>query len=405
MAGSSVSVKSKVFSARSKNILDASEGFLQKMRGASPGQFPERLTEAKHPMDTTNITSYDLLRLAPKALLLRHGFFLPWLGLLVALFAASHEAQGASGSYRLLTRMPIQANAQYSVAVDEWLNKIYVSGGASSGQDVVAINGRTFAATDVGLGSNANVDLRTDRYWAANVYDGGVIVRNGSTNAIITTILLGYCPVGTTYDYRKNRIWVGAQCGAFNDPVFAIDAATFSVVAGPIGTGGVFGTFIANGANGVLYLTTSGISKRVNPVTFAVTTNAFGDVRAINVSANLLYASSGNNLQILNGATFPEAILATIGLPYAPGTMGINTELNHLYIANPAGRSIQVRNGSTGAVIDTFSLALFGATPNGDMTVDSIRGRIYVIASTSSGPVLFVIEDLITARSPRANPG
>jgi hypothetical protein len=30
-------------------------------------------------------------------------------------------------------------------------------------------------------------------------------------------------------------------------------------------------------------------------------------------------------------------------------------------------------------VIDTFSLAVFGATPNGEMTVDSIRGRIYVI--------------------------
>ena len=352
-------------------------------------------------MNTAKITSYDSLTLARKALLPRCGFSLPLVGLVLALLAASPEAQG---HFRLLAKIPVPTNAQYSVAVDEWFNKIYVSGGASSGQHVVAINGRTFAATNLGLGSNGNIDLRTDRYWAANVYDGGVIVRNGSTNSIITTIPLGYCPVGVTYDYHKNRIWVGAQCGTFNDPVFAIDAATFSVVAGPVGTGGVYGTSIANGATGVLYLTTSGISKRVNPETFAVTKNAFGEVRAIYVGPNLLYASKGNNLQILNGATYPETILATIALPYTPGSMGINTELNHLYITNPAGQSIQVRNGRTGAAINTFSLSPFAATPNGEMTVDSIRGRIYVIASTSSGPVLLILEDLITARSARANP-
>ena len=42
------------------------------------------------------------------------------------------------------------------------------------------------------------------------------------------------------------------------------------------------------------------------------------------------------NLQIINGAPDPERILTTVTLSYAPGRIGINTLLNHLYITNPA---------------------------------------------------------------------
>jgi len=64
---------------------------------------------------------------------------------------------------------------------------------------------------------------------------------------------------------------------------------------------------------------------------------------------------------------------------------------------------IEVRKGQTGELIASFSLAPFGATPDGVMTVDSLRGRIYVTASTSTGPVILVLEDLTLARDPRSN--
>ncbi len=102
---------------------------------------------------------------------------------------------------------------------------------------------------------------------------------------------------------------------------------------------------------------------------------------------------------LINGKPNPEAILATIPLSYNPGGMGININSNYLYIANPVGQSIEVRNGSTGALISTFALSTFGVTPNGAMAVDSTRSRIYVIQnpSNSSGPMLLVIEDVINA--------
>src|SRR5262249_1020228 len=163
--------------------------------------------------------------------------------------------------------------------------KIYASGGASSGQDVEVIDGVTFETIDVGTGSGASVDNRTNRYWAATVYLDSVLVRDGTSNAVKATVPIpgGVCPIAANYDFLKGRMWVGAQCGNFNDPLFAIDAKTFSIIAGPIGSGGVLsGSFIANSVNGRLYFTEQNggtgpqISKRVDPTTFAVTLNAFG---------------------------------------------------------------------------------------------------------------------------------
>ena len=302
--------------------------------------------------------------------------------------------QPARPPFNVVAQVPLQTNALAFVSVNEALNKIYTSGGASGGQDVVVIDGTSFAATDVGTGSGASVDVLTNHYWAANVYGGAALVRDGNNDNLIAAISLGFCPINTTYDSNRNREWVGAQCGPGNDPVFAINAANFNVIAGPIYSGGVMGSIIANGATGRLYLTASGVSKRVDPTTFAVTSNAFGRVMSVNAVTNRLYAANGTNLQIINGATNPERILTTIALSYTPASIGVNTALNHLYLANEAGNSIEVRNGSAGALIATFSLGPFGATPNGAMAVDSTRGRIYVIASSPSGPVLLVINDL-----------
>jgi len=301
--------------------------------------------------------------------------------------------QPAPPPFNVVAHVSLQTNALAFVAVNEALNKIYTSGGASGGQDVVVIDGASFAATDVGIGSGASVDVTTNRYWAANVYGGAALVRDGNADNIIATVPLGFCPINTVYDSNRNREWVGAQCGPGNDPVFAVDAANFNVIAGPIYSGGVMGSIIANGFTGRLYLTASGVSKRVDPNTFAVTTNAFGMVMAANAVTNRLYAANGTNLQIINGATNPEKILSAIALGYSPRSMAVNTTLNHLYLVNPTLGTIEVRSGSTGSLIATFSLAPFGATPNGAMAVDSSRGRIYVIASSPTGPVLLVVKD------------
>ena len=191
-------------------------------------------------------------------------------------FASANQPEGLAFEppiqFRVIATVPLPATANGAVAVNQALNKIYASGGASSGQDVVVIDGTTFATTDLGAGSGsgANIDVKTDRYWAGTVSGGNVVVRDGNTNNLLATVSLGNCPISTTYDFAKNRIWVGAQCGNGNDPVFAIDANSFQKIPStPVGSGGVMGPIIANGANGRLYLAAGGVSKRVHPTTCA----------------------------------------------------------------------------------------------------------------------------------------
>ena len=313
--------------------------------------------------------------------------------------------------FQLLATVALNTNARGSITVNEALNKIYVGGNPSDNFDIEvnAIDGVSFTIKDVGYGDGTSVDVRSNRYWSTTIYQDNVIVRDGVTDAVVTTIPIpgGVCPIQSNYDFFKKRMWISAQCGAFNDPIFAIDAKTFAITAGPIGSGGVMAGIIANGANGRLYFSDQDggvgnyISKRVDPTTFAVTVNAFGIVRAINGVTNKLYAvpCCMNQLQIIDGKPDPEVILKTVSLSYLPASLGINTALNHLYLANPVAQSIEVRDPSKGTLLATFSLASLGLTPDGPMAVDSIRGRIYVIQYTPVATLL-VIEDLLSAVGP-----
>lgn len=145
-----------------------------------------------------------------------------------------------------------------------------------------------------------------------------------------------------------------------------------------------------------MYVTSSGVSKEVNPTTFAVTTTSFGTVEAIDSVNNRLFAWNGSSLQIVNGAT--DVVVKTVSLPYSPSAMGANDALAHLYITNPAGNSIEVRNETAGALLGTFSLGS-GNQPQ-SIAVDSTRGRIFVdVYNTgSSSWSMYVIEDLSTVR-------
>jgi DNA-binding beta-propeller fold protein YncE len=271
---------------------------------------------------------------------------------------------------------------------------------------MVVIDGVTFAKTEVGIGHGPSVDNKTNRYWAASLDENSVIVRDGTTNEIIATVAIpgGVCPIRTNYDFLNNRVWTSARCSGGNDPIFAIDARSFEIIAGtPIYSGGKVAGIISNGANGRVYFADqegdSVISKRIDPTTFAVTVNAFGSVKAINALTNTLYAIPSNsptNLQIIDGRPDPEIILRTVKLPYPPAGLGVNTAFNYLYVSNRDGQSIEVRNSSTGALITTFSLGA-GLKPE-VLAVDSSRSRIYTIQNTPT--TLFVIEDLIATFGP-----
>jgi DNA-binding beta-propeller fold protein YncE len=293
----------------------------------------------------------------------------------------------------IITHFTIPSSSSSDVAVNPSLNKIYVSGGASSGQNVTVIDGSTFAQATVGIGSGVlSVDTVNNQYWAGTVYGGSAVVRDGVTDGTVTNIGLGYCPFEADVDSAYRRVWVGAQCGG--DMVWVIDADTFATIAGPINTGGVLGPILVNQATDRLYVYPSGVSKRVDPTTFAVTANAFGQVVGVNPVTNRLYVYSGTTLQIIDGAPDPEVILVSVPLSFTPNAgynIGVNTALNRVYIGCNTNNTLYTIDGSTGTELGSISVGT--GVSIGDITVDSTNGRIYMITNTPGGLELFILQD------------
>jgi len=295
---------------------------------------------------------------------------------------------------QILTNIAIP-NGVGAVDVNAALNEIYLAGGQPAAQMVV-VNGTDYSQTGVGMGNDVGVDVANNSYWSTGIYSGEANVWN-SLNSSLADINLGYCPYNVSVDAPHRVVWIAAQCGAGNDPVWAINADTYAIIDGPIGTGGVENGLVVNPATGRLYIYPNGaVSKRVNPSTFAVTVNGFGQVLAANASANLLYANNNNpftTLQIINGAPDPEVVLTNIPLPFAfRSPIGVNPVLNRIYIGYNTTNIIAILNATTGQSIGTISLGV-GITSVGRIAVDASRNRIYAIAFGGGSTRLYVIQD------------
>jgi len=158
------------------------------------------------------------------------------------------------------------------------------------------------------------------------------------------------------------------------------------------------GPIIVNPVNGKLYVESGGVSKAVDPNTFAVTPTGFGTVMAVDSHKSKVFATSGNNLQIINAAN--DNVGKTVPLSYTPGSqIAVNNALRHIYLLNPAANKIEVRGifrEVQGPLVGTFSLGT-GNTPQG-IVADSVRGRVYVVVNSSGSYSVWAIEDLTSAR-------
>src|SRR5262249_42280943 len=139
-------------------------------------------------------------------------------------------------------------------------------------------------------------------------------VYDGSSGSLIKTITAFDCPIAAGIDVSSNRIWGSAQCGGGNDAVFVVDGGTDSLLSPPgrIGSGGVMGNVVVNPVTHFAYIFPSSVSKRVDPVSFAVSVNPFSGVALVaDPARNRLYAwdQSSNQIQVIDGNT--QAILTT----------------------------------------------------------------------------------------------
>lgn len=289
------------------------------------------------------------------------------------------------------TKVLIGSNSCCNIAVDSSLNRIYASsGGNPSGNVTTVVNGSTFSiiTTVSGFGGANNVDSKTHNVWLAGLYAGDVEVFSGVTLKPVATVSLGYCPVSSSVDSSRRHAWIAAQCGGGNDPVWAVNADTYGVVAGPIGTGGIMSLTVLNPASGKVYIENESGNFEVNPVTFAISPTSFGVVLGADYLTNVLYASVSNGLNIINGGN--DKIKRTVALTYTPSFIGVNPYLNHIYLS--AGQnSIEVREGTAGALLKTIMLA--PGTSVYSLGADFKRARIYALGNLGGNDYLYEIND------------
>jgi DNA-binding beta-propeller fold protein YncE len=280
-----------------------------------------------------------------------------------------------------------------TVAIDHSLKQIYVSSAVNlSGNNTTVVDAKTFSvvASVSGYGGAQNVDSQTDNVWLAGLYSGDVEVYSGSTLSPITTVSLGFCPIGSRVDSTRRYAWISAQCGSDTDPVWVLNADTYAIVAGPIRTGGVMNPVNSvNPVTGRFYGNNSSGNFEINPHTFKLSPISFGYVQDVDETTNLIYASITDGLNIVGGNS--EKIKKTVALSYTPSFVCVDEAQNHIYIGS-GNNVIEVREGNTGRLLGKVKLpsgVTLGANSVRADYVGSGPGLIYAVGATSSGDYLY----------------
>ena len=295
-------------------------------------------------------------------------------------FTTTTAASGAAG-FTVVATIPIAGQFNNSVVdVNPVTNRVYTGGGATFlPQSVNVINGATNTIIATLAGSGVAVNSTTNRFYVAQMSPSAILAYDGTNNSLIATIPVSGCTHSTAVDASLNRAYGAAQCGSNNDPVFSIDGSNNSILA-TIGSGGVMGALKVNPATHTIYIGPSGVSKKINHTTYAVSSPPFaGIVQAANPVTNRLYAQNGSQTEVIDGAT--ELVITTLA---AAGAVAVDTTRNFVYVSDGNAGALKVFDGSTHALLDSLSL-----TSPGAVAVNAITGRIYVFSGNDLKAVDF----------------
>ena len=292
-----------------------------------------------------------------------------------------------TGSPAIGAVIPIPGNSAATVDVNSTTNRIYTSGGASlDPQIVTAIDGNTLSVIGSVSGTGAHVNTLSNRVYAGQVDPWSFLVYDGNDTSRVTQIPVGGgCPIGAAVDSVLNRVYGSTQCGQGNDLIFPIDGSTNTLLNGGTGSGGVMGNIVVNPVTHTVYFSSSTVSKKLNPTSFAVTNNPFsGVVQAVNAVTNRLYAQHGTTTQVIDGGR--ESVLATLS---AAGPVAVDSSINRVYVADASSSSVKIFNGATNGLTGTVHLPA-GSSPSA-AAANSATGLVYVTVTTPSGASLLVI--------------
>jgi DNA-binding beta-propeller fold protein YncE len=280
----------------------------------------------------------------------------------------------------------------YHVAVDPKTDMIYAW---SSYGTLQTINGKTntvVSTLSVGvLGGDVAVDPDTDRiYLADDVADGGVIVVDGATGKVITTIPMPDV-FSITVDPAADRIYAATDWNR-HGRLSVIDGATDKVIAA--GRAGHAGSIAVDPRTDTVYVANVYYNSMwvVNGQT-AQRTSAFlrvfaGYGTAVDPGDDLIYAATVVNgradesMTVISGSADKVLKIVSLGYGRAGSGIAVDPRTDTVYQTNPVRGVVSEVDTRTDAVVGTITV---GKDPTGVAT-DPLTGRAYV-ANLRSGTV------------------
>lgn len=263
---------------------------------------------------------------------------------------------------------------------------------ANSGSDSVSVLDGTqntvLTSIPVGvLPGGVGVNITTGKVYISNASDGTLSVIDTSTNSVVNTIIsltsgsdVHFVAVNSITD----RIYVSEYYdGSF---ITVVDGSTDSIII-TVDNNGSYSYGL-----GVIPSTNKIYSARWNPaaVIDGSTNTYLGDVTlgswsecgdiGVNPDLNKIYVAdqSNDNIHVVDGFTDSETIAVSVGInPYG---VGVDVNRNMIYVANLTDGTVSVIDGATNTVIDTITV---GTSPMG-VAVNSYTSRVYVANSGSN---------------------
>jgi Bacterial Ig-like domain (group 3)/Abnormal spindle-like microcephaly-assoc'd, ASPM-SPD-2-Hydin len=273
------------------------------------------------------------------------------------------------------------------VAVNETTNTVYALEKGSPG-NLLVINGSTNAVTTTvaltAAASQIAVNPVTNQIYVSGL--DFVWVIDGSTNSIAASIAIPQQGGALAVDTTRNVTWVIYGTSGSNSSLAEIDGAT-NAITGTVQVGQSDNSFAFNATTNNLYVPDAHGNQMyvIDGATDAITTTVkwtdtlAGSGVAVNAVTNTIYASASNNsgglVDVLDGTS--NAITASISLsdPAAPGQLLVNGGTNTIWALGGMGYPALVINGATKAVT-----TITGATLDGTGAVNASTNTAYICA-------------------------
>lgn len=299
------------------------------------------------------------------------------------------------------------------IAVNENTNRIYVTNYADNTVSVIDGNINSVIATvPVGAGpSGIGVNPATNKVYVVNRGDSTISVINGNTNNVTSTIPVNNNAFGVGINPNTNRIYVSVQPGIARGPyVEVIDGVTDSVVSTiPCGittdpVRGVSASYcspsqvVVDPSTGKVYVHDYNanvvVIDNTDTVVSAITGVGAGSndyALGINPISRRLYVGHSISLNVPLSVVNLDTQETVVTVPLSDGSLpmgiGVNTNINHIYIAMFNGTFL-VLDGATNTFLGD-PLPISGTLSG--VAVNTLTNRVYV--TNSSDNKVLVIAD------------